>query len=88
MDKEQIIQWAREAGATFDMNGENHCFETKEELEAFAKLVAAHEREGIAEMFDEPMRLVPFVQNTQGGCLVCGFTPSLAAAAIRARSKE
>jgi len=54
----------------------------------FAKLVAAHEREGIAEMFDEPMRLVPFVQNTQGGCLVCGFTPSLAAAAIRARSKE
>ena len=48
MDREQIIQWAREAGATFDMNGENHCFETKEELEAFAKLVAAHEREAIA----------------------------------------
>ena len=45
----------------------------------------ADEREGIAEMFDAPMRLIPFVQNTQGGCVICGFTPSLAAAAIRAR---
>jgi hypothetical protein len=47
----------------------------------------ADEREGIAEMFDAPMRLIPFVQNTQGGCVICGFTPSLAAAAIRARGE-
>jgi hypothetical protein len=53
MDREQIIQWAREAGATFDMNGENHCFETKEELEAFVKLVAAHEREECAKVCDD-----------------------------------
>jgi hypothetical protein len=38
-------------------------------------------------MFDAPMRLIPFVQNTQGGCVICGFTPSLAAAAIRARGE-
>jgi hypothetical protein len=59
-------------------------------LEKFERLIAmarADEREGIAEMFDEPMRLVPFVQNTQGGCLICGFTPSLAAAVIRARGE-
>jgi hypothetical protein len=58
MDREQIIQWAREAGATFDMNGENHCFETKEELEAFVKLVAAHEREACAKLVDLESKLI------------------------------
>jgi hypothetical protein len=57
MDKEQIIEWAREAGATFDMNGENHCFETKEELVDFAKRVANHvenlERESIALLIEK-----------------------------------
>ena len=53
--------------------------------EQMRKEVAA-ERESIAKMFDEPMRLVPFVQNHLGGCVICGFTPSTAAAAIRARS--
>jgi len=43
------------------------------------------EREACAKMFDEVMPLVPFAQNDQGGCLTCGFTPKLAAAAIRAR---
>ena len=57
------------------------------ELKHFEALVRADEREGIAEMFDAPMRLIPFVQNTQGGCVICGFTPSLAAAAIRARGE-
>jgi len=45
------------------------------------------EREACAKMFDEVMPLVPFAQNDQGGCLTCGFTPKLAAAAIRARSQ-
>jgi hypothetical protein len=50
MDKKQIIQWARQAvfsvhdgvvtGGTFD-------------LKAFAKLVAAHEREACAKVCDE-----------------------------------
>jgi hypothetical protein len=44
------------------------------------------EREACAKIFDEVMPLVTCAQNYQGGCLVCGFTPKLAAAAIRARS--
>ena len=83
MDRTLVIQWARQAGIPVGITGGNP---SMEELEAFAKLVAAHEREAIAEMFDEPVRLVPFVQNTQGGCLICGFTPSIAAEVIRARS--
>jgi hypothetical protein len=46
------------------------------------------EREACAKMFDEVMPLVPFAQNGQGGCLTCGFTPKLAAAAIRARGEK
>ena len=60
---------------------------TKEMWQRFEDEIRADEREGIAEMFDAPMRLIPFVQNTQGGCVICGFTPSLAAAAIRARGE-
>jgi hypothetical protein len=47
---------------------------------------AAAEREECARMIEGAPPLVPFAQNDQGGCLVCGFTPKLAAAAIRARS--
>jgi hypothetical protein len=67
-----------------------HTFWTEAQLlrlKELERLVRADEREGIAEMFDAPMRLIPFVQNTQGGCVICGFTPSLAAAAIRARGE-
>ena len=55
-------------------------------LERFAALVRADEREQCARMIEGAPPLVPFAQNDQGGCLVCGFTPKLAAAAIRARS--
>jgi hypothetical protein len=74
------IEMAREAGWTsYDSQDER--------FKILVELVRADEREGIAEMFDAPMRLIPFVQNTQGGCVICGFTPSLAAAAIRARGE-
>ena len=56
-----------------------------EELQKFAELVAAHEREAIAQMFESAPALVQFAQNDQGGCLVCGFTPKLVIEAIRAR---
>ena len=46
------------------------------------------EREACAKMFDEAIPLMPFAQNDQGGCLICGFTPKLTSAAIRARSKH
>jgi len=60
MDREQIIQWAREVGFdvllpaehTFGRGGVYTCSddEISEPLEAFAKLVAAHERKAIAAM--------------------------------------
>jgi hypothetical protein len=52
----------------------------------FANLVAAHEREAIAQMFEGAPALVQFAQNDKGGCLICGFTPKLAIESIRARS--
>ena len=56
-------------------------------IEAFAKLVAQHEREVIAEIIEDAPDLVEFAQNEQGGCLMCGFTPKLAAEYIRARGQ-
>ena len=56
-----------------------------ERFERFAALVASAERERIAQMIEEAPPLMAGVQNNEGGCLICGFTPKLAAAAIRAR---
>jgi hypothetical protein len=58
---------------------------TPQELERLVALVRADEREQIAQMIEDAPPLVEFVQNDQGGCMMCGFTPKLAAAAIRAR---
>lgn len=55
------------------------------DIEHFAALIAAQEREAIAQMFEDAPALVRFAQNDQGGCLVCGFTPKLVIAVIRAR---
>ena len=46
---------------------------------------AAVERETIAQLFDSLPELVPFGKNDQGGCIMCGFSKSHAADAIRAR---
>jgi hypothetical protein len=56
-------------------------------LLSFAKSVAEAEREACAKLFDEAIPLMPFAQNDQGGCLMCGFTPKLAAQTIRARGE-
>jgi len=83
-----VIGMAREAGdATTDSRGRETFVFDCYGLEAFAKLVREDEREACAKMFDEVMPLVTFAQNDQGGCLTCGFTPKLAAAAIRARGQ-
>ena len=76
MNKENIEQWTREAGG-FDA--------TPEFLAKFAALVASAEREEIAQMIEDAPALMEFAQNDQGGCLMCGFTPKLAAKTIRAR---
>lgn len=54
-------------------------------LAEFAEIVRAEEREQIAQMIEGAPPLVEFAQNDQGGCVICGFTPRLAAKAIRAR---
>lgn len=59
----------------------------QEALEKFAALIAAQEREAIAQMFEGAPALVQSAQNDQGGCLICGFTPKLVIAVIRARGK-
>lgn len=45
------------------------------------------EREAIAQMIEDAPALMEFAQNDQGGCLICGFTPKLAANSIRARGQ-
>ena len=71
MAKEAGIGWAEGIGGMTDF------------LEHFAKLVAAKERERIAQMFEDAPTLVEFAQNDKGGCLICGFTPKIAARSIR-----
>ena len=56
-------------------------------LMQFADLVASAEREAIAQMIEGAPALMEFAQNDQGGCLMCGFTPQLAAKTIRARGQ-
>ena len=51
------------------------------------RAAVAAEREAIAQMFDGAPALMPFAQNDQGGCLMCGFTPKMVVAAIRARGE-
>jgi hypothetical protein len=56
------------------------CVQTRRAVEA--------EREAIAQMVEDAPPLAEFVKNDKGGCMVCGFTPKLAAAAIRARGEK
>ena len=57
-------------------------------LAEFAALIRADEREQIARMIEDAPPLMPFAQNDQGGCMMCGFTPKRAAKAIRARNEQ
>ncbi len=87
MTRKDIIRMAREAGLHLyvnDMTAEPYA----NIVERFAALVAAAEREAIAQMIEDAPPLVEFSQNDKGGCMVCGFTPKLASAAIRARSES
>jgi hypothetical protein len=56
MERQQLIEWARETGFMLvtkpdpETGGWYECFD--DELEAFAKLVAVHEREACANIAD------------------------------------
>ena len=49
---------------------------------------AAVERETIAQMFDAIPELVSFARRGDGRCIMCGFSKSHAAKAIRARREK
>ena len=89
IDKDEVLKMARKAGMELTNNHHGNtqfrCF--SRELEYFAKLAAAKEREAIAQMFENAPPLVEFARNNQGGCIMCGFTPEWAVAAIRARGE-
>jgi hypothetical protein len=78
MTQDEIIEMAREAGIIHPEMVAKH-------LVAFANLVAAKEREAIAQMIEDAPALVEFAQNDQGGCLMCGFTPKIAAQSVRGK---
>lgn len=99
--KRTIMEMAREAGlagkpmfkdgleafAALVRADERNRTWTPEHWTEYERSIAAAEREACAKMFDEVMPLVPFARNDHGGCLICGFTPKLAAKAIRARGQ-
>ena len=85
MTKDEIIDMAKQTQMPFYWRTGEITYLDK--LEAFAKLVAQHEREVIAQMIEDAPPLVDFAKNDQGGCLMCGFTPKLAAHYIRARGQ-
>lgn len=83
--QEQVIAWAREAGLV--MYDYEH-----PSLERFAALAyeagRKDENEAIAQMIEDAPPLVDFAKNEQGGCVICGFTPKLAAFTIRERMRH
>ena len=86
VNSKTLIEMAREAGFEFNRLGCTYTSGYLEDyLDRFAELIRADEREAIAQMIEDAPPLVEFAQNDKGGCLVCGFTPKLAADAIRAR---
>ena len=89
MTDEQIIEMAKKAWSDAGEGwAVDHWFDDRAKaFKVFAKLVAQHEREEIAQIFDVDPRLVDFARNDEGGCFICGFTPRVAAQLIRARGE-
>ena len=90
MTRDDIIKLAREAGllncdCCLPFWEEDDQENWKRFFVNFAALILAAEREAIAQMIEDAPTLVE--SNKHGGCLMCGFTPKLAAAFIRARGK-
>ena len=88
MNREDIIRMALDCGYWAEKFVEKNCVGFERFFDAAFAAGAATEREAIAQMIEDAPPLVEFSQNDKGGCMVCGFTPKLASAAIRARSND
>jgi len=90
MNREDIKRMARLAGAVFPADGSYHSFERMEDLEAFAKLVAAAEREECALLCeDEAWRLKKVaIDNNSKTTNMRAIQASNDADNIRARGEE
>ena len=82
MTQDEIIRMAREAGGYLAElpNGDAWLFDDNQQLERFAALVAAHEREACAKVCDELQNdaVAKYFDANAGEC----------AAAIRARGEK
>jgi hypothetical protein len=79
----EIIEMGYEAKLCDEEGRDDASIIITDHMTRFAKLVAAKERERVAQMFEDAPALVEFAQNDKGGCLICGFTPKIAARSIR-----
>lgn len=61
MDREEIIRMAREAGAAIGASARCQWLVAHEELERFATLVAAAEREACAEICEDYQELAELI---------------------------
>lgn len=86
MNREDIIRMAQEIAAQYSKAERFQTWTHDYMMQRLMELVAA-EREAIAQMIEDAPALMEFAQNDQGGCLMCGFTPKLAAKTIRARGQ-
>lgn len=81
------VDMARKAGFRVgpSRDGPDDVWGVVANLKRFEAFIRVDERERLAKMIEDAPPLMPFAQNDQGGCLMCGFTPKLAAKTIRAR---
>ena len=86
MTDEELIKAARVSKIELYGLGKNR-EKWLERLRSFQSIAAKHEREEIAQIFDIDSHLVAPARNDEGGCLICGFTPRVAAQVIRAGGK-
>lgn len=90
--QEQVIAWANEVklcGCKWVSDDDDRDVESLCDFAALAyEAGRKDENEAIAQMIEDAPPLVDFAKNEQGGCVICGFTPKLAAFTIRERMRH
>jgi len=81
--RERVARWMIQRGYAT-----GHGDSIEDLLEELEWQIRESEREAIAQMIEDAPPLVSFARNDMGGCVMCGFTPKLAAVTIRARGQK